>query len=131
MQLTATYLSDYSRNRHAEHGKDCIQPHVPPRRQGIEEDIGTDPAQRFDQDANSILQVGSLDEYERAEVTAARLGVIGYIGRDYRVYYYIDYGYNGFEEGFKLQQDDEWSLYNLEVTFPKTRLGTFTMGRMK
>ena len=87
--------------------------------------------QRFDQDANSILQVGSLDEYERAEVTAARLGLSGFIGRDYRVYYYIDYGYNGFEEGFKLQQDDEWSLYNLEVTFPKTRLGTFTVGRMK
>jgi phosphate-selective porin OprO/OprP len=52
-------------------------------------------------------------------------------GRDYKVNYYIDYGYNGFDEGFDLKPEGEWSLYNLEVTLPKTRLGTFTIGRQK
>jgi phosphate-selective porin OprO/OprP len=88
-------------------------------------------SQRFDQDSASLGQVGDLGEYERAEVVAARLTLGGYVGRNYRVNYYIDYGYNGFEEGFKLKHDDEWSLYNLEFTIPKTRLGYLSFGRLK
>ena len=43
----------------------------------------------------------------------------------------VDVGFNGFGEGFDITSDDEYSLYNLEFTFPEMRIGKLTVGRMK
>jgi phosphate-selective porin len=83
------------------------------------------------QDDESKQQVGDLTEFRGAGLTAARFVFFGYLGRESPLNYYIDLGYNGFGEGFDITSDDEYSLYNLEFAFPETRIGTFTVGRMK
>ena len=61
----------------------------------------------------------------------ARFAISGHIGRELPMHYYIDYGYNGFDAGFDLSDDDEYTLYNLELRPPETPLGQLTVGRHK
>jgi phosphate-selective porin OprO/OprP len=83
------------------------------------------------QDDESEQQIGDLTEYRGAGLTAARFVIYGHLGRNNPFTYYSDWGYNGFEEGFDVTEDDEYSLYNLELTFPEMRIGKLTVGRMK
>jgi len=85
----------------------------------------------FIQDAASEQQVGDLTEFRAAAVSAARFVIYGHLGRDYSVDYYMDWGYNGFDAGFDINHDDEYTLYNLEISLPKTPIGKLTIGRMK
>jgi len=82
------------------------------------------------QDDASEQQLGEIEK-TGAGVSGVRFGFFGHLGEDYRVTYYTDIGYNGFAEGFDIQNEDEYSLYNLEIGFPRTPIGTFTVGRMK
>jgi phosphate-selective porin OprO/OprP len=43
----------------------------------------------------------------------------------------MDWGYNGFDEGFETNRSDEYTLYNMELHFPETKLGKLVVGRMK
>lgn len=83
------------------------------------------------QDDESEQQLGDFTEYRRARLTAARFVVYGHLGRNNPFTYYSDWGYNGFDGGFDITEDDEYSLYNLELTFPEMRIGKLTVGRMK
>ena len=83
------------------------------------------------QDDESEQQFGDLTEFRQAGLTAARFVFFGHLGREHSVNYYVDLGYNGFGEGFDITSDDEYSLYNLEFTFPEMRIGKLTVGRMK
>ncbi len=83
------------------------------------------------QDTESEQQVGDLTEFRGAGLTAARFVIFGHLGREYPINYYMDWGYNGFDEGFDITEDDEYSLYNLEISFPEMRIGKLTVGRMK
>lgn len=83
------------------------------------------------QDDASEQQVGDLTEFRGAGLTAARFVVYGHLGSEHLVEYYSDWGYNGFSQGFDITADDEYSLYNLEIGFPKTPIGKLTVGRMK
>ena len=88
-------------------------------------------AVELDLDDASQQQFGGAAENERAGVTAARLILSGHLGRSHPVNYYVDWGYNGFDEGFDINAEDDYTLYNLEFRFPETRLGKLTVGRMK
>jgi len=83
------------------------------------------------QDDESVQQVGDLTEFSGAGLTAARFVLFGHLGTKRLVEYYTDWGYNGFEEGFDITTDDEYTLHNLEIRFPKTPVGVLTIGRMK
>ncbi len=83
------------------------------------------------QDDESKQQVGDLTEFRGGDLTAARFVIGGHLGQERQVEYFMDWGYNGFEQGFDIVNDDEYTLYNLEVTFPKLRIGKMTFGRMK
>jgi phosphate-selective porin len=83
------------------------------------------------QDDASEQQVGDLTEFRQSALTAARVAFSGHLGREHPVNFYVDLGYNGFGEGFDITSDDEYSLYNLEFTFPEMRIGKLTVGRMK
>jgi len=85
----------------------------------------------YDQDEESRQQVGDLTEFEGGVISAARIVIGGHLGRDHQAEYYVDWGYNGFDEGFDIVHDDEFSLYNLEIKFPELRIGELTIGRMK
>ena len=83
------------------------------------------------QDEASKQQVGDLTQYRGGELTAARFVIFGHFGKNFPITYYTDMGYNGFEEGFDIVNDDEFSIYNLEFTFPMMGIGTLTIGKMK
>ena len=83
------------------------------------------------QDSASKQQLGDLTGLRGAGLTAARFVVFGHLGQKHKFTYYSDWGYNGFEEGFDITEDDEYSVYNLELTFPEMRIGTLTVGRTK
>jgi len=83
------------------------------------------------QDDESIGQVGDLTQYEGGGISAARIALYGHLGKSFAIGYYMDMGYNGFSEGFDIENNDEFTIYNLEIMFPKTWFGNFTIGKMK
>lgn len=87
---------------------------------------------QYDQDSASRQQVGDLTPFEGGDVADARLAVYGRLGGENSpVSYYVDLGFNGFQEGFDRTDDDDITLFNLELTTQIRRLGSLTVGRMK
>jgi len=82
------------------------------------------------QDEAGVQQVGEIERTQNG-VSGVRFGIFGHLGRKSPITYFTDIGYNGFEEGFDVQNNDEYSLYNLEIGIPRTPIGSFTVGRMK
>ncbi len=80
----------------------------------------------FRQDAASISQVGRQeDQWQAREV---RLDVGGTVGNEYKVKYYINTAYNGFDA----TSENRWSLIDSWLAFPLGNSSTtLTVGKMK
>jgi phosphate-selective porin OprO/OprP len=80
----------------------------------------------FKQDAASISQVGEqIDQWQPREV---RLDARGTFGSDYKVKYYINTAYNGFDA----TSENRWSLIDSWLAFPLGNPSTtLTVGKMK
>jgi len=87
--------------------------------------------QRYIQDENNIKQVGSMTEFEQAQIRAIRFLFSGILKLHVPISLYADIGYLALDQGFERNKDPQWSIYNLELKFSFGEIGNLTIGRMK
>ncbi len=86
----------------------------------------------YRQDHESRQQVGDLrGEYEKGEVRAIRLGVIGQIKFAQPWNYVFAGAYRAFDQGFNTNTDAVFTIFDLAVSVPLGRVGRMTVGKMK
>jgi phosphate-selective porin OprO/OprP len=77
------------------------------------------------QDDSSVAQVGA--QRSRWEMRAARLQLLGHVGRDFRVRYQIAAEYKGFDG----DPETDWTLTDLNISLPLGPRTTLQLGKAK
>jgi phosphate-selective porin OprO/OprP len=86
--------------------------------------------QQFDQDEESLEQVGDLGEFEVGQVRGIRLGVTGTLKFKRPVTYTIAGATRAWDQGFDTDTTEDFTIFDLSIGIP-TPIGTVTIGKQK
>jgi phosphate-selective porin OprO/OprP len=86
--------------------------------------------QLYDQNAESLEQVGNLSEFEEGQVRGIRLGVTGTFKVKKPVTYTIAGATRAWDLGFDTDRTEDFTIFDLALGF-QTKIGTITLGKQK
>jgi phosphate-selective porin OprO and OprP len=83
------------------------------------------------QDANSVTQVGDLNEFEGGEIRGLRFGAVGTINFPQPWVYTLFAATNAFDKGFDTEEDDDLEFFDWRVDIPTFAGTTLSVGKQK
>lgn len=83
------------------------------------------------QDAESLEQVGNLDEYNRGEIRGFRFGLVGTFNFKRPWVYTLAGATNAFDKGFDSEKSDDITLFDYRLDIPFLERAAISLGKQK
>ncbi len=90
-----------------------------------------DRARYTDQDEESLLQVGDLDNFEGGEIRGLRFGGVGTINFDSPWVWSVFGATNAFDKGFDTENTDDFTWFDWRLDIPMSDRFRFSVGKQK